>query len=119
MRISDLEFRRVLFRSSDDLSLYLSAAKGTKSGGINAGVSVLATPANPNILPEWATYKPEKAWSYEAGLKFNLLDRRLTGSIAAYYVDWTNQQVSNTRTEESREGKGGFRTCRTRWSAEH
>ncbi|MBB5707057.1 TonB-dependent receptor [Sphingopyxis panaciterrulae] len=84
------------YRPSDDLSLYLSAAKGTKSGGINAGVSVLATPANPNILPEWATYKPEKAWSYEAGLKFNLLDRRLTGSIAAYYVDWTNQQVSNT-----------------------
>ena len=84
------------YRPSDAVSMYLSAAKGTKSGGINAGVSVLATAANPNILPEWATYKPEKAWSYEAGLKFNLFDRRVTGSIAAYYVDWTNQQVSNT-----------------------
>src|SRR3546814_5029051 len=29
------------YRPSDDLSLYLSAAKGTKSGGINAGVYVL------------------------------------------------------------------------------
>src|SRR3546814_11515485 len=87
------------------------------------------SPANPNILPEWATYKPEKAWSYEAGLKFNLLDRRLTGSIAAYYVDWTNQQVSNTlfvasvsrtvtaiaNAEKSRvQGKIGRASCRER-----
>lgn len=84
------------YRPSSDLSLYASAAKGTKSGGINAGVSALATPENPAILPEWATYKPETAWSYEAGVKFSALDRRIVGSIAAYYVDWTNQQVSNT-----------------------
>src|SRR3546814_20096716 len=49
------------YRPSDDMSPYLSEAKGTKSGGINAGVSVLDTPDNPTILPEQGTYKPGKA----------------------------------------------------------
>src|SRR3546814_6139670 len=47
-------------------------------------------------ISDWSSDVCSSDLSYEAGLKFNLLDRRLTGSIAAYYVDWTNQQVSNT-----------------------
>lgn len=84
------------FKPSRDLMIYASAAKGTKSGGINAGIAAVATSANPSILPSWASYKPETAWSYEVGLKFSALNNRVRGSIAAYYVDWTNQQVSNT-----------------------
>src|SRR3546814_7137699 len=47
-------------------------------------------------ISDWSSDVCSSDLSYEAGLKFNLLDRRLTGSIAAYYVDWTNQQVSKT-----------------------
>src|SRR3546814_9575617 len=66
------------YRPSDDLSLYLSAAKGTKSGVINTGVSVLSTPANPTILPELTTNKPEQAWSSAPELKSHPLSRPLT-----------------------------------------
>lgn len=84
------------YNPNDDLTLYASASKGTKSGGINAGVRALyQDPANP-LTEDDITFDPEKAWSYEIGAKFSLLDNRVRGAVAAYYVDWTNQQVSNT-----------------------
>ncbi|HEY8351590.1 MAG TPA: TonB-dependent receptor [Sphingomonadales bacterium] len=84
------------YTPQDDLTLYASVSKGTKSGGINAGVRALyEDPSNP-LTEDDITFAPEKAWSYEIGTKFSAFDNRLRGAVAAYYVDWTNQQVSNT-----------------------
>ncbi len=86
----------ITYNPNQDLTLYASAAKGTKSGGINAGVNAVVGPMNPSIDPTWGTYAPEKAWSYEIGAKFSAFENRVRGAVAAYWVDWTNQQVSNT-----------------------
>lgn len=84
------------YTPTDDLTLYASASKGTKSGGINAGVRALYQDPTNALTEDDITFDPEKAWSYEVGAKFSLLDNRLRGAVAAYYVDWTNQQISNT-----------------------
>lgn len=54
-----------------DGSLYVSAAKGFRSGGFN----LLGQPA----------YDPERLWTYEAGLKQSLMDGRLYFEVAGYY----------------------------------
>jgi iron complex outermembrane recepter protein len=68
---------------NDDSNVYLSAAKGLKSGGFNGG----------NILPAERTYEPEQNWTYELGSKNVLLGRRLRLNAAAYFVDWSDLQT--------------------------
>lgn len=66
------------YQATDDVLLFASATRGFKSGGWNArGTS----PAE--LLP----FDAEKAWSYEVGIKSELLDRRLRVNLAAYWLD--------------------------------
>ena len=66
------------YKASNDILLFASATRGFKSGGWNArGTS----PAE--LLP----FDAEKAWSYEAGVKSELLDRRLRVNLSAYWLD--------------------------------
>lgn len=60
--------------------LYASATRGFKSGVINVGSK------NDVINPEYA-------WGYEAGIKSSALDNRLAGSLAAFYIDYSDLQV--------------------------
>src|SRR5690606_17170072 len=71
------------FTISDTKFAYASASRGFKSGGFNIG-SYQNTPFN-----------PEKIWSYEVGLKSDLLDRRLRFNLAAFYYDYTDLQVQD------------------------
>jgi iron complex outermembrane receptor protein len=57
--------------------LYAFASKGAKAGGANNGV----------------LFKPETVWSYEAGWKTQLLDRRLRVQLDGFYNDYKNFQV--------------------------
>ncbi len=68
------------WQPTDDLTLYATAARGFKSGGIE----MASFPA--------AVYQPEYVWNYEAGAKFATFDNRLRGTIAAFYMDYTNLQ---------------------------
>jgi iron complex outermembrane receptor protein len=72
------------YQPNADLNVYLSAARGTKSGGFNPG----------SLLPEEMTYNPESNWTYELGVKAALFDRRLRVEAAVYQIDWSNQQIS-------------------------
>ena len=75
-------FRAALdHRFSDNVLGYVSFNTGIKSGGFNT-----VSPANPGYLPE-------KLKAYEAGLKTELLDRRLRLNLAGFYYDYTNLQV--------------------------
>ena len=65
----------------DDVLGYLSFNTGVKSGGFN-----VINPGNP-------AYLPEKLTAYEAGLKTELLDKRLRFNLAAFYYDYKNVQV--------------------------
>lgn len=73
------------YKAAEDVFLFASAAKGVRSGGFNA-VGGLAA----NEL----TFEEEENWTYEAGVKSWLFDRRLMLNASVYKVDWTNLQIS-------------------------
>ncbi len=76
---------------SDDLNSYLNIAKGTKSGDFNTNV-----PALPDGSPDESFRKvdEEVAWSYELGIKAMLAEQRVLVNLAAYYLDVTDQQLT-------------------------
>jgi iron complex outermembrane receptor protein len=71
-------------RSSDDL-LYVSAAKGARSGGFN-------DPYPPSV-PSEAQFQAEHNWTYEAGVKSRSAAGRVQLSADVYYTDWSNMQM--------------------------
>ena len=70
------------YRITSDALAYVSATRGFKSGGFNASVT---EPGH--------AFAPETAWSYEAGFKTSIWDRRSTLDVAAFYTDYANLQV--------------------------
>lgn len=102
------------YEHSEDLTLYVLAAKGNKPGdfnaeffrsgtaaeAVNAGLTgCSAAPGNPQppFLPctsdTAALIDEEVQWTYEVGAKGSWLDGRASANLAAYYVDWENQAV--------------------------
>lgn len=71
------------FAVSDDVFAYASASKGFKSGGFNIG-SYQNDP-----------FEPETIWSYEVGVKADLLDNRLRLNTAFFYYDYTDLQFQD------------------------
>jgi len=72
---------------NDDVMFYGVIAKGNKPGYINTASS----------LPDDVRYADEEeAWNYEIGTKTTLLDGRMNLNLAAYYIDWTNQQLTDS-----------------------
>jgi iron complex outermembrane receptor protein len=76
----------VSYRPSDSLMVFASATRGFKSGGWNARGG-----ANSSFLP----FGPEKVWSYEAGFKSELFDRRVRLNVTAFHMDITDLQTQN------------------------
>ena len=79
----------VNFEPNDDLLFFASATRGFKSGGWNAR----GTSAS-ELLP----FGPEKAWSYEAGFKAEVLDRRLRVNLTAFWLDVEDLQTPSAFT---------------------
>jgi iron complex outermembrane receptor protein len=71
---------------ADGVLAYAGIAHGFKGGDFNGGA--LFSPAEANIS------NPEFVTSYEAGLRGATSDRRLSFEMAAFYYDFTDQQVS-------------------------
>jgi iron complex outermembrane receptor protein len=71
------------WRWEQNKSLYAVVASGTKSGGFN----------NTAVLSE-QSFGPEKNTTYEIGSKNSFLNGRVTINASAYYIDWTNLQLS-------------------------
>jgi iron complex outermembrane recepter protein len=74
----------VNFKPNDDVLLFASATRGFKSGGWNARAT---NPAQ--MLP----FDPEKVWSYEAGIKSDLFDRRVRVNLTAFRLDVSDLQI--------------------------
>jgi len=80
---SNFSYRVALDHSFTDRVLgYVSYNTGFKSGGYN-----------PNV-PEQDPYRPEKIRAIEAGLKTELMDRRLRLNVAAFHYRYSNIQVA-------------------------
>ncbi|MFO7853054.1 MAG: TonB-dependent receptor [Bacteroidota bacterium] len=67
-------------------NLYLTVARGYKTGGFNSTIE----------RPEDLTYNPEYSWNYELGAKTSLLNKQLYADFALFYIDWKNQQIYQT-----------------------
>jgi iron complex outermembrane recepter protein len=74
----------VNFKPNDDLLLFASATRGFKSGGWNARGTAAS-----ELLP----FGPEKVWSYEAGVKADLFDRRVRANLTVYQQDTKDLQT--------------------------
>jgi outer membrane receptor protein involved in Fe transport len=73
------------------------AAKGYRIGGVNPPAPASRCAADLAALgvtdtPE--TYRSDHVWSYEAGVKSTLFDRRLSLQSSAYWIDWDRIQQS-------------------------
>ncbi|MEP4888916.1 MAG: TonB-dependent receptor [Aliiglaciecola sp.] len=77
--------------------VYFSAAKGVKSGGLNAEIT-------DGLLESEKVYQADKNTTYEIGSKNTILDGDLRINAAMYYIDWNELQVSQAAVN------GGFLT---------
>jgi iron complex outermembrane receptor protein len=65
-----------------DSTIYVSASRGFKAGGIN--------PGNPADF----IFQPEKINAYEGGYKASFLEKRLRIASAVFYYDYQNMQMT-------------------------
>ena len=80
---------------TDDLTGFASVSRGFKSGGFD-GRSTSEFDAVP--------FEAETLWAYEAGLKGGFYDNRLTGSLAFFYNDYNDLQVSSFTADPNNPG---------------
>ena len=71
------------FHINDGTMLYVRVASGYRPGGPNLAVAGVPR-----------SYDPDEVVNYEAGVKTELLDRRLSLDAAAFYIDWKDIQLN-------------------------
>lgn len=72
------------YKFTPQVMMYANLANGFRSGGFNA-------PEN-NSRPA-TLYKAEASWNYELGYKSLFLNNRLIFNVAAFYINYSNQQI--------------------------
>jgi iron complex outermembrane receptor protein len=82
----------VAWQHTPDLLVYGNYARGYKSGGLNLAGVPLDAAGNP-VLSR-ATIRPEKTDAWEAGLKSQLLDRRVVFNVAAFWTETRDYQAN-------------------------
>jgi iron complex outermembrane receptor protein len=86
------------YKISDELMTYVTFSKGYRIGGVNrVAPCVQPLPAGQNVcaLPDELVYGPDKTKNLELGVRYSLFDRKLTGSLAVYHIDWDGIQVGS------------------------
>lgn len=76
------------YHVNDDTNVYGSVTGGYKSGGFNGRATSLA---------EIDSFKPEKVWAYELGMKTVFSEGRVGLNVAAFYNDFTDMQLLSVR----------------------
>ena len=74
------------YHPNDNVMLYASFSKGYKTGGWTTRLS--------NPLPYAPGFGPEKATTYEVGVKSELLDRHLQINAAGFWTDYNGIQLN-------------------------
>jgi len=91
-RVSDFVYKINTSYKFDrvDALLFATIAEGFRPGGANTVNSALAAVIDPRFLG----YDPDKAISYELGVKSKLLDDRFRLNASIYRIDWEDIQLS-------------------------
>jgi iron complex outermembrane receptor protein len=74
------------YEINDNTSIYARVASGYRPGGPN-----VLPPGSPPDTP--TSYKSDRLVSYEAGIKGDWFNRRLSLDLAAFYLDWKDIQL--------------------------
>ena len=81
------------YRPAEDLTLYVQAAEGYRSGGFNtAGLVDQVFSAGSAGAQPWRRYGGDELWNFEAGAKFRLLQGVMRVRAAGFYMLWRNIQ---------------------------
>ncbi|MEJ0039576.1 MAG: TonB-dependent receptor [Gammaproteobacteria bacterium] len=88
--------------------VYVTAAKGYRSGGANTAGSLESPTCGPvltslGIGEPPLTFASDSLWSYELGSKNSLLDGRLAIQASVFHIDW-----SGIQTQLNQQGCGTF-----------
>jgi outer membrane receptor protein involved in Fe transport len=75
------------YQASSAVLLFANIAEGYRAGGVNP---IPPVPADPAFK---AVYGPDKAWSYELGVKTESSDHRFLANATAYYIKWSDLQI--------------------------
>jgi len=78
------------FKINDDIMLYASAASGSRPPGMTTII---------NNARQLRPTSDEDLISYEAGIKADLLDRRLRTNLTAFYIDYRKLSTSVAGTQ--------------------
>lgn len=74
---------------SPNISAYAAMARGFRFGGPQVLIGTLTSTSPDN-------YKSDTIWSYEAGLRTQWLQDKLTFDVTAFQVDWKNPQLQQS-----------------------
>ena len=72
------------WRPTDEIMLYASYSRGYRAGGFNGRATSIST--------SQSSYDPETVDSYEAGVKTQFFDRRLSLNLAGFTTKYDNKQ---------------------------
>ncbi|MBW7835503.1 MAG: TonB-dependent receptor [Sphingomonadales bacterium] len=85
------------FRASETLLVYTTASKGYRVGGFNQPIpntpECAAELDELNLTNSPVSFDSDSLWSYEAGAKAELADKRVLLNASAYKIDWKNIQL--------------------------
>lgn len=88
------------YQATDSVNVYGLVSKGTKPGGFNADVQradLTEEGRDTLVVRGLETFDEEEAWNYELGLKSDWLDNTLRLNANVFWIDWTNQQLTETQ----------------------
>ena len=83
------------YEIGDRGNLYASISKGFRAGGFQSRLPDICRPdlAKLGVNQDDAReYRSDTLWSYEIGAKSRRADGRLSASVAAFQLDWSNMQ---------------------------
>ena len=72
------------YHVSEQQNIYVTAARGFKGGGFNAG---------PNVPANLRQFQPEYLWNFEVGTKGSFFDRTVDNSTSLFYMARRDQQA--------------------------
>lgn len=75
------------YEFTPDINAYVTVSRGFKAGGWNPDITKRSTARE-------IRFDAEKVTNYEAGLKTQFFDRRLTVNLTGYHMDYDNLQIS-------------------------
>ncbi|NEX91803.1 TonB-dependent receptor [Caulobacter sp. 17J65-9] len=88
------------YKPSANLTTYATVSTGFRTPVVNGlrGSVSLVNPAD-IVIPDGAS--SDDLTNYEIGAKGRWFDGKLSGSVAAYWIDWSNIQVQANRVSDS------------------